>query len=81
VDSPVLAGQVIDQTQLHPVYQQAWETAHGNPDNVRTQKATQVLAQTIGDNFDFKVDRYMTVEDQAFIQFINELGGIDLTLV
>ena len=80
VTSPVLSDQGVEQTQLNLVYQQVWETAHGQPDNVRTQKATEALAQTIYDNFDFISDHYVTVEDAAYIEFIDEVGGVDVTL-
>jgi len=80
VNSPVLVDQGIEQTQLNLVYQQVWETAHGQPDKVRTQKATEALAQTIYDNFDFISDHYVTVEDAAYIEFIDEVGGVDVTL-
>jgi len=80
VNSPVLADQGIEQAELNMVYQTAWETAHGEPDDVRTQKATQALAQTIVDNFEFVPDHYITVEEEAYIEFIDEIGGVDVTL-
>ena len=80
VNSPVLADQGITQSELNMVYQKFWETAHGEPDDVRTRKATQALAQTIVDNFEFVPDHYITIEDAAFIEFIDEVGGIDVIL-
>jgi len=80
VNSPVLKDPNIEQTQLNLVYQQVWETAPSQPDHVRTQKATVALAQTIYDNFDFKADHYVTIEDAAYVQFIDEVGGVDVTL-
>jgi len=80
VDSPLLADQGIEQTALNLVYQQVWDIAHGGSNDVRTQKATQALAQTIYDNFEFVADHYVTVEDSAYIEFIDEVGGVDITL-
>ena len=80
VDTPVLAGTGVDETSLNLVYQKAWENAHGNPDHVRTQKATQALAQTIVDDFAFVPDHYLTVEEAAFVRYVDTLGGIQVTL-
>jgi anionic cell wall polymer biosynthesis LytR-Cps2A-Psr (LCP) family protein len=80
VNSPVLADQDIEQIALNMVYQTAWETAKGEPDAVRTRKATQALAQTIVDNFEFVPDYYVTVEEEAFTEFIDEIGGIEVNL-
>jgi anionic cell wall polymer biosynthesis LytR-Cps2A-Psr (LCP) family protein len=80
VDSSVLADPSIQQTELSLIYQQAWENAASNSDPVRTRVATQALAQAIYDNFTWEVDHYVTVEDAAFIEFIDEVGGVDITL-
>ena len=80
VDTPALAGIGVEETSLNLAYQKAWETAHGNPDDVRTQKATQALAQTILDNFAFVPDHYITVEEAAFVRYVDTLGGINITL-
>ena len=80
VNTPVLSGQGIDHLQLNLVYQAVWDQGVGNPDNVRTVKATQALAQTIYDNFGWVADKYVTVEDSPYIKFINSIGGVDLTL-
>jgi len=80
VDSPVLEKEGVLQSELNQVYQVAYQTAKGNPDAVRTQKATQALAQTIVDNFGFVPEHYVTVEQDAFIQYIDDIGGIDVSL-
>jgi anionic cell wall polymer biosynthesis LytR-Cps2A-Psr (LCP) family protein len=80
VDTPVLANIGVEETSLNLVYQKAWENAHGNPDHVRTQKATQALAQTIVDDFAFVPDHYLTVEEAAFVRYVDTLGGVNLTL-
>jgi anionic cell wall polymer biosynthesis LytR-Cps2A-Psr (LCP) family protein len=80
VNTPELEKQGIAQTQLNLVYQTVWENGHGSPDDVRAMKATQAVAQTIYDNFEFIADHYVTVEDNSYIKFINTLSGIDITL-
>jgi anionic cell wall polymer biosynthesis LytR-Cps2A-Psr (LCP) family protein len=80
VASPVLAPQNIPHTQLALVYQRTWEAAPSNAPDVRTMQATRALAQTIVDNFAWTPDHYITVEDAAFIDSIDQLGGIDVFL-
>jgi anionic cell wall polymer biosynthesis LytR-Cps2A-Psr (LCP) family protein len=80
VDTPVLADLDVDQTSLNMVYQLVWEANANNPDHVRAQKATQALAQTIVDNFTFVPDNYVTVEEEPFILFIDNLGGVEVNL-
>ncbi len=80
VDTPVLANAGVEKAPLNQVYQIAWETARGEPDPVRSRKATQALAQTILDNFEFVTDHYVTVEEAPFIEFIDQLGGIEVNL-
>ncbi len=80
IDTPVLAHIGLEETSLNLVYQKAWESAHGNPDPVRAQKATQALAQTILDNFAFTPDHYLTVEEDAFVEYVDTLGGIHVSL-
>jgi len=75
VDTPVLADLDVEENSLNMVYQLMYENASGNPDHVRTQKATQALAQTIVDVFEFVPDRYVTVVEEPFIEFIGELDG------
>jgi anionic cell wall polymer biosynthesis LytR-Cps2A-Psr (LCP) family protein len=80
VNTPVLADLGYEQQSLEMVYQLIWEDNANNPDHVRVQKATQALAQTILDNFEFVPDRYATVEEDPFIDFIDDLGGVEVTL-
>jgi anionic cell wall polymer biosynthesis LytR-Cps2A-Psr (LCP) family protein len=80
VNSPILSSQGIEQTKLDLVYQTVWESTPGNQNSVRTQKATQALAQTIYDNFEWIADHYITVEDAAYIKSIDVIGGVNVTL-
>jgi LCP family protein required for cell wall assembly len=80
VNTPVLARLDIGRTGLNQVYQETWESAQGNPDAKRTTLATQALVQTIVDNFGFVPDHYITVEEAAFIQLINQMGGVEVFL-
>lgn len=80
VETPVLADLGFDHETLSMVYQLAWENTQGEPDHVRSRKATQALAQTIVDNFEFVTDHYVTVEETPFIEFIDQLDGIEVNL-
>jgi anionic cell wall polymer biosynthesis LytR-Cps2A-Psr (LCP) family protein len=42
--------------------------------------ATQAVAQTIVDNFGFVPDHYITVDERAFIESVDTLGGIEINL-
>ena len=65
---------------LNLIYLTAYETAHGNSEKVFTQKATQVLAQTILDEFGFVPDKYININGDVFIELVDTLGGITITL-
>jgi anionic cell wall polymer biosynthesis LytR-Cps2A-Psr (LCP) family protein len=80
VDTPVLADIGVEQIQLAMVYNRAYSAATGYPEKVRSQKATQAIAQTIVDNFGFVPDHYITVDEGAFVKYVNALGGIEINL-
>jgi len=75
-----LVADLGDTAPLNLIYFTAYENATGNSDQVRTQKATQVLAQTIYDVFGFLPDKYITINGDAFIELVDTLGGIPVTL-
>ncbi len=80
VDSPALADQGIKSSDLTSVYLKAYLAFKGDTAKVRAQKATQVLAQTILDNFGFLPDHYITVTENVFIEYVNALGGVEIYL-
>lgn len=81
VDASVLKDPQAPFTSLNLVYQKAYEAAGpGNPPEVRTQKATQALAQAVLDNFGFVPDRYLAVLEEPFVEMVDMLGGIELDL-
>ncbi len=65
---------------LNQIYLTAYENATGNNENVLIRKATQTLAQTILDEFDFVPDKYININGDAFIDLVNTLGGITIDL-
>lgn len=75
-----LAEEVGYMAPLNLIYLAAYESAPGNPDKVLTQKATQVLAQTIFDQFGFLPDKYININGDAFIKLVDTLGGVTITL-
>jgi LCP family protein required for cell wall assembly len=70
-----------DLAPLNLIYLTAYETFPGSPHGkVLTRKATQILAQTIVDEFDFVPDKYININGDAFIELVDTLGGITITL-
>jgi polyisoprenyl-teichoic acid--peptidoglycan teichoic acid transferase len=69
-----------DRIQLATVYNRAYQAARGDPQQVRAQKATQAVAQAIIDNFAYPPDHYITVDDSAFVKYVDALGGIEIDL-
>jgi LCP family protein required for cell wall assembly len=63
----------MDDTTLTHAYWRAQQAAgEDNPDAV----ATEVLAQAIFDNFAFRPQHYLTVNQEAFAEVVDTLGGI-----
>lgn len=69
-----------DTAPINQIYLAAYQNSPGNPDQVLTQKATEILAQTFVDEFEFVPDKYITIKGGAFIDLIDTLGGITITL-
>lgn len=80
VPTPALAKQGVTETSLNLVYLTALQANANNPPHVARTKATGVLAQTILDNFGFVPDHYVTVYQEPFVEYVDLLGGIDVTV-
>jgi LCP family protein required for cell wall assembly len=80
VDTPVLADLEIEEVPLSAVYAEAYGRVNSASERFRTQVATQALAQTILDNFGFVPDHYITVDEEAFVEYVDLLGGIEVDL-
>ena len=80
VNTPALADLGIKQLELNLVYNTAFSAVKDSPKEVRDQKATQAMAQTILDNFGFVSDHYITLDEEAFVKYVNALGGIEINL-
>jgi len=81
VDTPEdLVDELGIMAPLNQIYLPAYQNATGNPDHVLTQKATQILAQTIVDAFEFVPDKYITINGDAFIDLVDTLDGVTITL-
>ena len=73
VDTPEdLINPLGDTAPLNLIYLAAEAHATGT-DDVRERKATQVLAQTILDNFAFVPDKYLAVNGDPFIDLVDRL--------
>jgi len=75
-----LVDDLDDFAPLNLIYLAAYETATGNNDQVRIRKATQTLAQTILDEFEFIPDKYININGDPFIELVDTIGGITITL-
>lgn len=80
VNTPALADLGIKQIPLTSVYSKAYAGAKDDSEAVRAQKATQTLAQTIVDNFGYMPDHYITLDQGVFIQYVDALGGVEVSL-
>lgn len=81
VETPEELVEILgDTAPLNQIYLAAYQNSPGNPDQVLTQKATQVLAQVFVDEFEFVPDKYITIKGGAFIDLVNTLEGITITL-
>lgn len=80
VNPPATADFGVEPIQLTAVYRKAYTAAKDNPEQVRAQKATQALAQTIVDNFGYTPDHYITLDEGVFIKYVDALGGVEINL-
>jgi len=80
VDTLVLADMGLEEAQLTAVYLEIFERVQSESLRFRHHVATQAVAQTILDNFGFAPDHFVTVDEQAFINYVDLLGGIQVDL-
>lgn len=80
VNTPVLADLDVKEFELSLVYLKAYSAAKANTQGNPAQKATQAVAQTIIDNFGFVPDHYITVDEGAFVKYVDALNGIEINL-
>lgn len=80
VGAAVLDDPAQETAPLNQIYQQAYLAAKGNSEEVLTRKATETLAQVVVDNFGFIPDHYATVQGEPFVDMVNTLGGIIVTV-
>jgi LCP family protein required for cell wall assembly len=67
-------------TALTVVYRMARDAAKGNNPDEINRKATQDMAQVLVDDFGYAPDHYLTVDPARFVELVDTLGGIDVTL-
>jgi len=79
VSTPALSAAGIDATALTLVYWEALQIGSGS-DRARMAYATDVLAQTLADNFGLVPDHTISVKQGAFIDMIDALGGLSIDL-
>ena len=68
------------ETSLTVVYRMARDAAKGNNPKEINRKATQDMAQVLVDDFGYVPDHYITVDPAKFVELVDTLGGIDITL-
>jgi anionic cell wall polymer biosynthesis LytR-Cps2A-Psr (LCP) family protein len=79
VNTPALSTAGIDATALTLVYQEALQIGSGS-DRAKMAYATDVFAQTLGDNFGLVPDHSISVKQGAFIDMIDALGELSIDL-
>jgi LCP family protein required for cell wall assembly len=72
---PDLLVEALEGETLTQVYWLARQDTPG-AEAVRHRKATQALAQALLDNYGYAPDHYITINQSAFGQMIDSLGGI-----
>jgi anionic cell wall polymer biosynthesis LytR-Cps2A-Psr (LCP) family protein len=68
------------ETALTVVYRMAREAAKGNNPQEINRKATQDMAQVLVDEFGYVPDHYITVDPARFVELVDSLEGINVTL-
>ncbi|HLE50464.1 MAG TPA: LCP family protein [Anaerolineales bacterium] len=68
-----------DSTTLTRAYYQVKTTSSGSAREA-IQRATQVIAQALLDNFGFTPDHYLIINEPVFVSLVNTLGGIEVNL-
>jgi len=79
VPTPALAGAGIDANQLMFVYRDSLPLSTGS-ERARMAYATNVLAQTLADNFGLVPDNYITLAQWTFVDMIDAMGGLSIDL-
>ena len=80
IDAKALSDPMIPSTTLDLVYFYTLIKNSSLTEDVSHIRSTEILAQSIFDNFGFVPDHYLTVLQKPFIQLVDNLGGIDLNL-
>lgn len=62
---------------LNQIYKAAYQGSSDTSDHIL---ATQILAQTIVDEFGFIPDQYIHVNGESFVELVDSLGGLTITL-
>jgi hypothetical protein len=79
VSTPALAEAGLDSHVLTLTYWDALPQATGS-ERARMAHASNVLAQTLADNFGLVADNYFTVDQGSFIEMVDAWGGLQIDL-
>lgn len=83
VDTPALAAQGIEQSELTELYVYAKQQAESSADTAAGAAAliaTRAVAQTLMDNFGFRTGNYFSLDQPLFAEMVDTLGGIDMDI-
>jgi LCP family protein required for cell wall assembly len=70
----------IDATTLTEAYHYGkLPPPNGEPASVRN--ATLVVAQALLDNFAYETQKYLTLKEEVFVNMVNTLGGVEVTVL
>jgi anionic cell wall polymer biosynthesis LytR-Cps2A-Psr (LCP) family protein len=79
VSTPALATAGIDTSELIFVYRDGLPLGTGS-ERARMAYATNVLAQTLADNFALLPNNYITLAQGSFAEMIDAMGGLSIDL-
>ncbi len=79
VQTPVLASSQTSATTLTLTYHYAKQSNQGG-ERDKMIAATQILAQTLVDNFGVMPEHYLTMKQSTFIDMIDAMGGLAIEI-
>jgi anionic cell wall polymer biosynthesis LytR-Cps2A-Psr (LCP) family protein len=79
VNTPALAGSGLSSAQLTRVYFEGKQMTEGSG-REKSIGAMNILAQTLQTNFGYFPQHYLALNEEAFIEYVDLLGGIDIVL-
>ena len=79
LNTPALSGQGIGGLDLNGIYLKGKSSATGD-ERSRMAAGASLLAATLQSNFGYTPDHYVVIKQPAFADYIDHLGGLNVTM-